>query len=153
MGRNELPKDFKDFLRLLNSTGVEYMVVGGYAVGYYGYVRFTADIDFFIAADVQNAQRIVEALRSFGFPSGVPASTFTEARKVIRMGVSPVRIEILTSISGVDFKDAYQRRLVADIEGIPVNLIGLADLKANKRASGRLKDLADLEKLEQLPKK
>lgn len=105
MGRNELPKDFKDFLRLLNSTGVEYMVVGGYAVGYYGYVRFTADI------------------------------------------------EILTSISGVDFKDAYQRRLVADIEGIPVNLIGLEDLKANKRASGRLKDLADLEKLVQLPKK
>ena len=128
-------------------------LVGGYAVAYYGYVRFTADIDFFIAANPENADRMVDALRKFGFPAGVPQSTFTEPKKVIRMGVSPVRIEILTTISGIDFIDAYKRRTVVEMDGLPVNLISLQDLKANKRASARLKDLVDLENLDKLPKK
>ncbi len=142
-----LPRDFKEFLRLLNSSEVEYLVIGGYAVNYYGYPRATADMDVWVGIDPGNAQKMAAALQEFGFPQA-EAKMFRETGNVIRMGVPPLRIEVLTSISGVEFTRAFPKRTFAMIDGVPVNLIGLEDLKANKKASGRFKDLTDLEQLD-----
>jgi len=144
----ELNSDFRDFLRSLNSTGVEYLLIGGYAVGYHGYVRATGDLDVWIAVSPENAERMARALRQFGFTSGVSSDLFLHPRKVFRMGREPVRIEILTTISGIDFEEAFGRRIRTTIDDIEVNVISLDDLKTNKKASGRLKDLADVEGLE-----
>jgi len=122
------------------------LVIGGYAVNYYGFPRATADLDIWIAVSPDNAQRITEALRGFGFPQA-DAALFQQERQIIRMGVPPVRLEILTTISGVDFADCYSRRLEAELDGVTVKFIQLDDLKRNKRASGRLKDRVDLEQL------
>jgi predicted nucleotidyltransferase len=146
MATIQLPPDFKEFLRLLNSNNVEYLVIGGYAVNYYGFSRATADLDIWIAIGPDNAQRIAEALRCFGFGQA-DAALFEQTRRIVRMGVPPVRLEILTTISGVDFADCYSRRLEAEMDGVTVNFIQLDDLKRNKRASGRLKDQVDLDKL------
>jgi hypothetical protein len=143
----QLPPDFKEFLQLLNSSKVEYLVIGGYAVNYYGYPRATADLDIWIAVMPENARRLARVMHEFGFTQA-DAAIFLEERKMIRMGVPPIRLEILTSISGVDFPEAYARRLKTEFDGVPVNLIHLDDLKRNKRASGRLKDLLDLEQLD-----
>jgi hypothetical protein len=130
----------------LNSIEVEYLVVGGYAVNYYGYSRATADLDIWIGITPQNAEAAASVVRTFGF-SQAQAAAFLEPGKVIRMGVPPVRLEILTTISGVEFADCYARRREAELDGVRVNFILLDDLKRNKRASGRLKDLLDLERL------
>jgi hypothetical protein len=122
------------------------LVIGGYAVNYYGFSRATADLDIWIATSPENAGRLAQAVRHFGFAQA-DAAAFLLPRKVIRMGVPPLRLEILTSISGVAFAECYARRLEAELDGIPVNLIRLDDLKRNKQASGRLKDLLDLEQL------
>jgi len=146
MASIELHPDFIDFLRLLNSHSVEYLVVGGYAVGYHGYPRATGDMDIWIAISDANAEKTVRAFRAFGMPE--PETTkqlFTEKDKVIRMGVPPVRIEVLTGASGVEFNECYKRREIVEINGIPVNFISLNDLKLNKRAAGRHKDLEDIE--------
>jgi predicted nucleotidyltransferase len=147
MATIQLPPDFKEFLRLLNSNSVEYLLIGGYAVNYYGFPRATADLDIWIAIGQQNAQRVAQVLREFGFAQA-EAAAFLEPRKIIRMGVPPVRLEILTSISGVEFAECYSRRLAVELDGVPVNLIHLDDLKRNKQASGRLKDRLDLEQLQ-----
>jgi hypothetical protein len=149
MGTSLLPQDFKDFLKLLNSKRVEYLLIGGYAVGYYGYARATADIDIWIAIHPNNAQKIAEVIREFGFASEeVSEKLFLEENKVIRMGMPPLRIEVLTTISGVNFEECYLERNVDLLDEIQVNIISLKHLKVNKKASGRLKDLADLEYLE-----
>ena len=109
--------------------------------------RATADLDIWIAVHLDNAQRVAEAVRQFGFTQA-DAATFLVPRRVIRMGVPPVRLEVLTSISGADFADCYGRRLEVDWYGVPVPLIGLEDLKRNKKATGRLKDRVDLDNLE-----
>lgn len=148
MATPTLPSDFKEFLQLLNSKKVEYLLIGGYAVGYYGYVRATADMDVWIAMNPKNAGKLVEALREFGFDvSELSVDLFLSANKVIRMGNPPFRIEVLTSIDGVDFTECYTHRIVGGIDDVEVSLIGLEHLKINKRASGRGKDLADLENL------
>jgi hypothetical protein len=147
MATIQLPPDFKEFLKLLNSHNVEYLVVGGYAVNYYGYPRATADLDIWIAIHADNARRLTDVVQQFGFAS-VESTTFLEPRKVVRMGVPPVRLEILTSISGVEFQECYGRRVDTDWDGVTVPLIDLPDLKRNKQAAGRLKDLLDLEQLE-----
>jgi len=146
MATIQLPPDFREFLKLLNLSSVQYLVIGGYAVNYYGFPRATGDLDIWIAISADNAQRITEALRGFGFAQA-DAALFQQERQIIRMGVPPMRLEILTTISGVDFADCYTRRLEADLDGVTVNLIQLDDLKRNKQASGRLKDQVDLEKL------
>jgi predicted nucleotidyltransferase len=146
MATIQLPPDFKEFLKLLNSNDVEYLVIGGYAVNYYGFPRATADLDIWIAMHPENANRIAGVLQTFGFTQANPEA-FLEPRKIIRMGVPPVRLEILTSISGVDFADCYRRRTRVELDGISVPLIHLEDLKRNKLASGRLKDRLDLENL------
>ena len=143
-----LPLDFKEFLKLLNDKGVEYLLIGGYAVAYYGYPRATNDIDIWIAVNPQNAERVVSALREFGFDMpDLSTALFLETNRIVRMGRPPMRIEIATSISGVEFGDCYGERLIEIIDGVEVPLISLHHLKANKRASGRYKDLNDLEYL------
>jgi predicted nucleotidyltransferase len=148
MATTLLPPDFEDFLRLLNSKGVEYLLIGGYAVGYHGYPRATAGLDVWIATTRANATRVAQALREFGFdlPQLTP-DLFLEKDKVIRMGLPPLRIEILTTISGVMFTECYRRREVVDLGGVLVSIISLSDLKANKRAAARHQDLSDLEHL------
>lgn len=143
----QLQADLKEFLSLLASNRVEYLLIGGYAVGYYGYPRPTGDMDVWIGISPQNAQRVVVSLREFG----VIASTekFLEENSLVRMGVPPFRIEILTTIDGVDFQDCYAARNTVVIGGIDVNLISLRDLRINKKASGRHKDHDDLENLPQ----
>jgi len=148
MGTSLLPPDFKDFLKLLNSKQVEYLLIGGYAVGYYGYSRATADMDIWVSIHRRNAEKMVEVLREFGFGvEGLSAELFLKENNVIRMGVPPLRIEILTTISGVGFEECYKERTIDTLDEVGVNLISLKHLRANKKASGRLKDLTDLEYL------
>ena len=144
-----LPPDFSAFLKLLSEHKVKYLLIGGYAVGYYGYVRATADMDVWVPRERANAERLVAALQEFGF--GVPelkAELFLKKDQVIRMGVPPMRIEIGTSISGVEFEECYAERVVEEWDDVEVSIISLEKLKENKRASGRLKDLTDLEHLD-----
>jgi predicted nucleotidyltransferase len=143
-----LPPDFKEFLRLLNEHDVEYLLIGGYAVAYHGYPRATADMDIWIARHRQNAEKIVAALKAFGF--AVPelsAELFLQDKRIIRMGMPPVRIEIATGISGVQFDECFIARVTDELDGVRVNLIGLTHLKLNKGSAGRHKDLNDLEHL------
>lgn len=144
----ELPSDFKEFLKSLRSHGVEYLLIGGYAVAYYGFPRATGDLDVWVAVHPENAQRVVQALREFGFdtPDLSPA-LFLEEQKIVRMGNVPVRIEIMTGISGVSFDECYPARVEGTLDGVEVSLISLSHLKANKRASGRHKDMMDLDQL------
>jgi hypothetical protein len=144
----ELANDYKEFLRLLRAHGVEYLLIGGWAVGYHGYPRATYDLDIWIATSPANAKRVVKALSEFGF--SVPelsTDLFLQPDKIARMGVEPNRIEVMTSISGVEFDECYRERLETTMNDVPVSLINLHHLKINKKASGRLKDLADLEQL------
>ena len=143
-----LAQDFREFLQLLDSKEVEYMIVGGYAVAFHGYPRATADLDLWVATNPKNAAGIVEAVREFGFDvPNLSSDLFLEQDRVVRMGEPPVRIEILTNISGVDFNDCFESREIADLEGLPLPFIGLQHLKANKAAAGRHQDLSDLEHL------
>lgn len=144
----KLTPDFSAFLRSFAEHRVEYLLIGGYAVAYHGYPRPTGDFDVWVRPAEENASRIVEALRAFGF--SVPLlepSLFTRPNVVTRMGVSPNQIEVFTSISGVTFEACWPGRVEDEWDGAPALIIGLECLKQNKRASGRLKDLADLENL------
>jgi predicted nucleotidyltransferase len=143
-----LPEDFREFLRLLGENEVEYLLIGGYAVGFYGYPRATSDIDIWVGRSRENAERVVRTLNAFGFAAGVTPELFEAEDALVRMGVPPLRLEILTTISGVNFEEAYARRGVHEIAGVPIQIISLEDLKANKAASGRKKDQADLDYLE-----
>jgi len=150
MGTSLLPSDFKDFLRLLNSKQVEYLLIGGYAVGYYGFPRATADIDIWVAINQANARKVAEVIQEF-FGSNVhdiSPETFLQENKVLRMGVPPFRIEVLTTIDGVNFEACYAERVMDVLDDIEVNIISLKHLKVNKKASGRLKDLTDLSNLD-----
>ena len=145
----KLQNDLREFIELLNSHAVDYLIVGGHAVAYHGYPRYTGDIDVFVRASRENALKLVAALAAFGFGQvGLDADTFTESEKVVQLGRPPNRIDILTSISGVSFETAWDGRIGADLDGVPVCFIGRADLVANKRAAARQKDLADLEEIE-----
>jgi hypothetical protein len=144
----ELAPDFKEFLSLLNSHGVEHLLVGGYAVAYHGYPRTTNDMDIWAGVSPENAEKLVTALREFGFShSSVDAAAFLDEKRIIRMGVPPVCIDLIMSISGLNFATCFTKRVVGEIDGITVNLLSLEDLKTNNRASGRHKDLDDLEHL------
>jgi predicted nucleotidyltransferase len=148
MATIRLPADFREFLKLLNSHRVEYLLVGGYAVCYHGYYRNTGDMDLWIAVNRKNASKMARLIREFGF--NVPElseALFLQKGRIIRMGIEPVRIEILTEISGCEFADCYQQKVKAILDGIPVKIISLPDLIKNKLKSGRLKDLDDARKL------
>ena len=138
-------------MKLLNSKSAEYLLIGGYAVNYYGYARSTGDMDIWIAISKINASKVVAVLREFGFGvAELQADLFLRNDQIVRLGEEPLRIELLTSISGVRFADCYARRNRVRMDGLRVNLISLHDLKRNKAATGRAKDQADLEQLERL---
>lgn len=148
MATTRLPSDFKEFLLLLSEHEVEYLLVGGYAVSYHGYPRATVDLDIWVSRTLENALKIVAALKEFGFDVvGLTPELFTEAENIVRMGEPPLRIEIITSASGVEFSECYHQRIVDEIDGIQVNFINLEKLKRNKAAAGRHKDMDDLENL------
>jgi predicted nucleotidyltransferase len=144
-----LNQDFKEFIQSLNENKVRHLIIGGYAVAFHGYPRYTKDLDVWVESSSENAARIVKALEQFGFASlGLKANDFLVPDQVIQMGFPPSRIDILTSVEGVEFASCYTSRVQVVIDGIPVNFIDLENLKKNKRAAGRAQDLADLEKLE-----
>ena len=148
MVKQILPKDFREFLRLLSEVEAKYLLVGGYAVGYHGYPRTTADMDVWTEVSPENASKLVEACVRFGMRDAkLTPELFRQRKKVIRMGVPPMRIEIHTDLDGVEFEECFAAREVADIDGVPVNVISLGHLRANKRASGRHRDLDHLEHL------
>lgn len=143
-----LNPDFREFVQLLNAHDVKYLVVGGYAVAFHGYPRYTKDIDLWVQIDERNADRIVAVLHEFGFGSlGLKPEDFLSPDQIIQLGYPPARIDLITSLPGVDFDECYRSRVEVEIDGVSVPFIDLDHLKDNKRASGRLQDLADLENL------
>ena len=144
----KLHRDLREFVGLLNSHGVEYLVVGGHAVAFHGHPRFTGDIDFWVRPEPGNAVRVVEVLRSFGFEQlGLAVSDFVEPERIVQLGQPPNRIDLLTSISGVDFESAWCSRENGLLDDLPVSFLGWESLIANKVASGRPGDLADVAQL------
>jgi predicted nucleotidyltransferase len=143
-----LNQDFREFIQSLNDNQVCYLVVGGYAVALHGYPRYTKDIDIWIELSPDNAQSILKALDQFGFASlGLKETDFLVEDQIIQLGYAPNRINILTTLPGVDFKECYEKRVQVEMDGIIVNFIDLEGLRRNKKASGRLQDLADLDNL------
>jgi len=141
-------QDFKEFVGSLNSNKVRYLVIGGYAVAFHGHPRYTKDLDVWIDRTPYNAARIVKALAQFGFASlGLTAEDFLVPDQIIQLGLPPSRIDILTTLTGVDFATCYRARARVKIDNVTVNFIDLKNLKKNKRAVGRLQDLADVENL------
>jgi len=149
MAKVNLHRDFRELLESLNSAGVKYLVLGGYAVIFYGYQRVTKDLDLWISIDPANAQKLAQTLQDFaGFTQQqVNQSMFKRTGKVFVVGREPVRVDILTNASALSFDDCYARRKIVEWDGVQVPLISFDDLRQNKRASGRAKDLADLENL------
>ena len=145
--------DYIDMLKCLNKASVDYILVGGWAVNMYGYIRATVDLDIWILADADNARKVYAALAEFGAPvSEMKPEEFAEYGMIFQIGVAPCRVDIISKISGVSYADAVTRAVPKTIDGIPVRIIALEDLIANKKASGRAKDLADVEVLEGLRK-
>lgn len=141
-------QDLKEFVGLLNATGVRWLLVGGHAVAFHGYPRFTGDTDFFVDPTLENGENMVEVFSKFGFGDlGFTASDFTEPGTVIQLGRPPNRIDILPSIDGVEFNEAWETRVEAVLAGLPVHVISKEMLIRNKTATARLQDLADVEKL------
>ena len=144
----KLPPDFLDFIRLLNEHGVEYLIVGGYAVAVHGYVRYTGDIDFFIAINPLNAARMVTVFNHFGLrQQDINTDLFMDPGKILRIGSEPMRLEVLNQISGVQFDACYKNRKTLEIEGVPVHFLGYSELIKNKQSTGRDKDTADVVEL------
>ena len=142
-----LGKDFREFIASLNANGVRYLIVGGYAAAFHP--RYTKDIDVWLEATPDNATRAIHALEAFGFESiGLTGADFLEPDQVIQLGFPPNRIDLLTSLNGVEFTSCYPARVQVDIDGELVDFIDLENLKKNKQAVGRTQDLADLENLE-----
>jgi hypothetical protein len=146
-----LHPDWREFLSLLHSRGVRFLLVGAHALAAHGYPRFTGDLDIFVERTPENASRILAVLTDFGFGHvGLGAADFTRPNRVAQLGFPPVRIDLLTSISGVSFRAAWEGRLQTELGGVPVSVLGIRELLRNKRASGRPKDLADAAALEGL---
>ncbi len=144
-----LTQDFKEFIQLLNEKSVKYLLVGGYAVGFYGNPRFTKDLDLWLECSEENAEKIEEVLKEFGFGSlGLSSKDFLDPEGIIQLGYPPARIDLIMGASGVNFEDCFPKRETVLLDGVTVNLINLEDLKMNKKASGRYQDLADLENLD-----
>jgi len=143
-----LNKNFREFLKLLIDHDVKFVVVGGYAVGIHGFPRYTGDIDIFVAIDRHNASRLERVFEDFGFGQlGISEADFRQADSVIEIGREPNKIQVLTGIDGVAFATAYANRLEIDLDGLRVPFIGFDDLLENKKASGRNKDLIDVDEL------
>ncbi|WP_400193805.1 nucleotidyltransferase [Hymenobacter sp. B81] len=145
MQANQLSPDYKEFVEFLNARGVEYLVVGAYAVARYGVVRNTGDIDIWINTTPENAARMMQVLADFGVSGlGYQLSDFTEPDTVVQLGVTPVRIGILTTVDGVQFAECFPNREVTVLDGVPIAVIHRTDLLRNKASTGRAKDQEDL---------
>ncbi len=140
-----LPQDWRLFIESLNSNGVEYLIVGAVALAHHGFPRYTGDLDVLVRSSPENAKRLESALQNFGFGAlGLKAADFVTSYRVVQLGVPPNRIDILTSITGVSFEEAWQGRAEAEVGGVRMNFIGRQALIQNKRSTGRPQDQADL---------
>jgi hypothetical protein len=154
MATIKLTQDFKEFLQLLNSEKIEYLLIGGYAVALYGYIRPTKDMDVWIATDSANLALVKRALTKFGFAeSTIPEPMFTSEQTILRMGVPPNQLELLSEIAGLTFRECVARAQSSEIDGVPVQVIDYDDLKRNKLATGRAGDRVDVERLEKRRRK
>jgi len=143
-----LPEDWRAFIESLNSHGVEYVVVGAVALAHHGFPRYTGDLDVLVRNSPENAQRLETTLAEFGFAGlGLKAADFENSYRVIQLGVAPNRIDLLTSLTGVSFDQAWAGRVETVVEGTRVNFLGRDALILNKRLTGRAQDKADLEAL------
>ena len=148
MAKIKLAADFRDFLKLCLETEVRFMVIGGYAVIHHSRPRYTGDLDIWIEGSLENAGRVMTVLHKFGFPPDtVSISMIMEPKNIIRMGFEPMRLELFTRIPGVEFSECHTRHEAVKVGSLIVPFISLHDLKTNKLASGRPKDLQDLEEL------
>lgn len=144
-----LSQDFEDFIKLLNEYKVEYMIVGGYAMAFHGKPRYTGDLDIWINISDANALKLISVIRDFGFSSlNFTKEDFLKENLINQIGYPPLRIDIITTIDGVEFNDAYAKKLEIKLDGLSANYIGLNQLIANKKASARKIDLIDVEDLE-----
>jgi hypothetical protein len=145
----DLNPDFSDMLKCLNAQGVEYLVVGSFALALHGRPRVTGDIDLLVRPSSENAQRIMRALAEFGMAlPGLNASDFSKPDQIVQLGFPPVRIDLITSITGVTWDEAWQGRVSGKMGGHPVHYLGLREFIANKKATGRAKDLGDIDSLD-----
>ena len=150
----ELDKDFKEFIELLNEHKVKYLIIGGYAVNFHGYPRYTKDIDLWLWMSEPNIEKLIKAIKDFGFGSqNLEIEDFMTPENVIQLGYEPYRIDLLMDVDGVSFEDCYERRTEAELDGTEVKFLSLQDLIIAKKKAGRLQDLADAEQLEKLEKK
>ena len=148
-GNMILNPDFKEFFQLLNENKVRYLVIGGFAVAFHGYPRFTKAIDIWLWLNPKNAELVIKTLADFGFQSlGLTENDFLESDTIIQLGYPPNRIDLIMTAAGVDFNDCYPSRVEEEIDEVIISFIDLDNLKKNKRAVGRLQDLADIENLE-----
>ena len=146
-----LAKDFEDFVELLNQHHVAYMIVGGYALAFHGKPRHTGDLDIWIQNSDDNAEKLVNVIKKFGLGSlGLTKADFLQDGYVTQIGYPPLRIDILNSIDGVNFDDAFQNKLLINIDGLDINYIGLRDFIDNKIASGRSQDIVDLKEIKKI---
>lgn len=146
--------DFSDFIELLNKHKVEYMVVGAHALSYHGRPRHTGDLDIWIKPTPDNADKMIKVLFDFGFSSlGLQRADFLKENFITQLGYPPLRIDLLNSISGVEFDQAYQRKISVQMDNIIVSFISIQDFILNKQATGRPKDIADIESLNSITKK
>jgi hypothetical protein len=144
----EIQPDFRELLALFNAQNVEYLIVGGYALAFHGAPRYTGDLDVLVRPDPENAQRILKALVLFGFGLlSLEAADFENQDRVIQLGEPPVRIDLITSITGVSWEEAFSSRVPGTYGDVPVYFLGRGPFIRNKRAIGRAKDLADIEAL------
>lgn len=143
-----LNKDFREFIELLNANEVKYLIVGGYAVGFHGYPRYTKDLDIWILVSEENAEQILTALNQFGFGSmGLKREDFLNPENFIQLGYPPNRIDLVMSCDGLEFESTYKSKITVEADSLEINFIDLENLRMNKLASGRPQDLADLDNL------
>ena len=147
-------EDFKEFIELLNKNKCRYLIVGGYALSFHSRPKYTEDIDFWIDPQTENAKRIIKVLKEFGFEQlDITTADLTHPDRVIQLGHPPLRIDLLTSVDGLDFETAYKNKVKVNYFGIETAIISRNDLILNKKSSGRKKDLSDLDWIEQYSKK
>lgn len=144
-----VPKDLREFIESLNSHGVEYLIVGAHALAFHGFPRYTGHVDLLLRSTPDNAARVEKVLIAFSFASlGLSATDFLQPERVVQLGLAPSRIDLLTSLTGVTFEDAWDKRVSGELDGLPVAFLSRETLIKNKRATGRTQDAADVENLE-----
>ncbi len=150
----ELDKNFREFIALLNEHKVKYLIIGGYAVNFHGYPRYTKDIDLWLWMTSPNIKNLIQAIKDFGFGSlSLGIEDFMTPENIIQLGYEPYRIDLLMDVEGVVFDECFERRVEVDLDGVNTKFLSLQDLIAIKKKAGRLQDLADAEQLERLKKK